>query len=101
MSQSFELAFKQFREETIAYIRSQAPVRTGDLKRSIRLEETKNGWAIVIDIWYMKYTEEAWTYNRRWGKTLPNPREKWLQKSVERLALAFANKMKGVVVRVK
>lgn len=83
--------------EAINYIKANAPYRTGNLNKSIKLEEINGGFVIIIDVSYMVYTEEAWTYNSRWGKTLNNPNYKWLQTSVERLAQRFASQLKGVV----
>lgn len=98
MNSELERRFEQFKIEAINYIKANAPYRTGHLKHSIKLEAIDNGFAIVIDVEYMKYTEEAWTHNKRWGKTLNNKNYKWLQSSVERLAQRFAMNLKGVVV---
>lgn len=96
----FELQFKNFKNEAMAYIKASAPYRTGQLKANISYGVIDNGFSIIIDIYYMQYTEEAWEFNSRWNKTLTNPNYKWLQSSVERLAQRFASKLKGVVISV-
>lgn len=95
----FRLKFNQFKIEAYNYIKASSPYRTGALRNAIKFNETKDGFEIIIDIDYMKYTEEAWTFNSRWNKTLRNPNYKWLQESVYNLALRFANTLQGVVVR--
>ena len=89
MNSELERRFEQFKIEAINYIKANAPYRTGHLKHSIKLEGDRQWFAIVVDVEYMKYTEEAWTYNKDRGKTLNNKNYKWLQSSVERLAQDF------------
>lgn len=98
--EEFRLHFEQFRIEAYNYIRHSSPYRTGKLRESIKFQQNADGFSIIIDIYYMQYTEEVWTYNSRWGKTLTNPNLYWLKKSVERLAQRFANRIKGVVISV-
>lgn len=99
MNNKLDKELRVFEQEVLNYIKAQAPYRTGQLKANIRKVKTNNGFKIVIDIWYMQYTEEAWTYNKRWGKTLLNPNYKWLRNSVERLCNKIANKLEGRVRR--
>lgn len=96
----FRLKFETFKVEAYNYIRSQAPYRTGTLKSNIKFVQENDGFSIVIDIWYMVYTEMKWTFNRRWKKVLINPNEAWFQQAVETLTQISANLVKGVVVRV-
>lgn len=96
----FKLHFARFRIEAMAYIKASAPYRTGRLKANISYRANEDGFSIIIDIDYMQYTEEAWTFNSRWNKTLTNPNYKWLQSSVERLTQRFANNLKGVFLNV-
>ena len=96
----FKQRFSRFRIEALSYIKSQSPYRTGRLRANIRLQENSDGFSIIIDIYYMVYTEMRWTYNRWWGKTLQNPHEGWFKESIRRLVLQFARSIKGVVVNV-
>lgn len=95
----FKLKFNEFKIEAYNYIKASSPYRTGDLRNAIKFNETPNGFEIVIDIDYMKYTEEEWGFHSSWNKTLKNPNYKWLQESVYNLAVRFASSLKGVVVR--
>ncbi len=63
--------------------KANAPYRTGTLKGQIRVNQLKNGFEIISDIYYMPYTEEKWGYHRGWKKTLVNPNEGWWKESFE------------------
>jgi hypothetical protein len=93
----FKKKFRQFRQEAFNFIKAQAPYRTGTLKNNIRYEQHEDGFSIIIDIWYMQYTEEAWTYNKRWGKTLINKNEGWFRQAVETIVMLASMYFKGVV----
>lgn len=60
-----------------------APERKGTLKKGIIGYATDRSFGVMIDVPHMKYTEEKWEYNRRWGKTLVNPNEKWLLSTLD------------------
>lgn len=96
----FKRQFELFKTEVLSFIIANAPYRTGDLRRAIKLVEIDHGFKIEVDISYMVYTEEAWTYNSWWGKTLNNPNYKWFAKSIETVVWKFAQKLKGVVIHV-
>jgi len=95
MDDNFKREFDRFRLEALAYIQARAPRRTGNLKANIRYQKTPKGFEIIIDIDYMKYTEEAWISPRWNGRE--NPNLYWLRESVKRLAEKFANKLGGTV----
>lgn len=78
-------------------VMKNAPHKTGNLKRNIVAYVNGNKFGLVIDVPYMKYTEEEWTYNKRWKKTLPNPNEKWLLGTVD--FIIEQAKAKGGIVR--
>lgn len=79
---------KDLENAVLQIFKNQAPVSTGTLKGQIRIERSDKGFMIVSDIYYMPYTEEEWTYNKRWGKTLINPNEGWFKEAFE-IALRF------------
>lgn len=80
-----------------AEVFKNAPVRTGELRSNIVTYTYGNKFGLMIDVEHMKYTEEAWTYNKRWGKTLPNPNEKWLLATVE--FIIEQARLKGGIVK--
>lgn len=92
---TFQQAFDDFKQRAYFYIYSNAPRRSGALKSSIRLEETSEGFNIIIDISYMVYTEERWIHPRWRGRE--NPNLKWFKNTVEALALEFATQYGGRV----
>lgn len=92
-----EKVFEEVRDWALAIVRSAAPYRTGDLSRSFKLTINEDGWSIWTDISYMKYTEEAWTFNRRWGKYLPNKHEGWFRSVAILIAEEMARRLGGVV----
>lgn len=96
----FSKRFDRFRLEALSYIKAASPYRTGNLRANIKYQHNADGFSIIIDVEYMQYTEEKWTYNRRWGKVLQNPHEGWLRESVRRLAEQFAISLKGVSINV-
>lgn len=59
-----------------------APHKTGFLKQNIVAYNDTRQFGVMIDVPHMKFTEERWTYNSRWKKTLVNPNEKWLLQTV-------------------
>jgi len=80
---------KDLENAVLQIFQNQSPKpRTGALKGQIRIERSDKGFMIVSDIYYMPYTEEKWTYNKRWGKTLINPNEGWFKEAFE-IALRF------------
>jgi len=97
MNDKFKRQFDRFKVEATSLITHNAPYRTGELRRSIKRVDIPNGFQIIIDVDHMKYTEEEWTYNKRWGKTLTNKNQYWLRDSTYNLAERFARKLKGVV----
>ena len=74
--------------------KNQSPVNRGILKGQIRIEKFGLGFRVVSDIYYMPYTEEKWIYNRRWGKTLPNPNEGWFKTAME-ISIKFVSSVYG------
>lgn len=66
-----------------AEVFKNAPVKSGYLRSQILTYTHGNKFGLMIDVPYMKYTEEAWGYNKRWKKTLVNPNEKWLLGTVD------------------
>jgi hypothetical protein len=72
---------KELENAVLQIFKNQAPVNTGTLKGQVRVEKTNIGFNIVSDIYYMKYTEEKWTYNKRWKKVGINPNEGWFQEA--------------------
>lgn len=71
-------------EKAQRLIQSLSPVRSGELKNSIDLLATANGYEIVVKAPHMVYTEEAWVSPQWRGRD--NPNEGWFQEAIE---LAF------------
>ena len=68
-----------------------APVRTGNLMRSIRVSYNENGFSIYIDenqAPYMAATEETWK-SPRWGGR-GNPNEGWFAEAADLVARMIA-----------
>jgi hypothetical protein len=85
---------KELENAVLQIFRNQAPVSTGTLKGQVRIERTEFGFNIVSDIYYMQYTEEKWTYNSCWKKTLINPNEGWFKEAFE-MAMRFLSHVFG------
>jgi hypothetical protein len=82
--------------------KSGAPVKKpkgGTLKDNIRSEYGDDYGAIVMDIWYAVFTDMQWTYNRRWGKILPNPHEGWFTEDFIREAMSVIERILGSEVK--
>jgi hypothetical protein len=62
-------------------VQGTAPVRRGDLKRSIKLVSTASGYDILITAPHMVYTEEPWV-SPKW-KGRENPNEGWFKEVTE------------------
>jgi hypothetical protein len=76
------------------------PVRSGDLKRSFKLNQLTNGSIeIKTNIEYMPYTNEPWI-SPKW-KGAVNPNEKWFDETAEFMAKAIARHTGGRYVRIK
>ncbi len=72
--------------------KSQAPTRTGTLKGQIKVEQTKEGFNIISDIYYMPYTNEVWISPQWRGRA--NPNERWWDEAFE-IALRFLSSVYG------
>lgn len=62
-------------------VKGVAPVRSGELKRSIKLITTASGYDIIITAPHMVYTEEEWISPKWRGRA--NPNEGWFKEVVE------------------
>jgi hypothetical protein len=80
----FEKALLRAVEKAYRLIQSQAPVRSGELKDSIKIVASSRGYVIEVTAPHMPYTEEAWVSPRWSGRD--NPNEGWFQEAIE---LAF------------
>lgn len=89
---------KSIMAEAMFIIQAGQPYRTGDLKRSFQLQPTDDGFIIFTEMPYMQYTNEPWTYNKRWGKILPNKHEGWFDERVEMIADYIARNGGGYYV---
>ena len=89
------------RAEALRIVQANSPYRTGTLRYSFRVVEYEDGFGIVTDIPYMKFTTEKWTFNKRWNKTLQNPNEQWFQRSAVYIAQIIAQEKGGVVNVIK
>ena len=85
---------KDIKNAVYQIFQANAPERTGDLKRNMRIELSEKGFSVVVDIEYMPYTEEAWGFNRRWGYTGINPNQGWFKESFE-ISLRFLSQVYG------
>lgn len=85
---------KKLENSVLQIFKNQSPYRTGTLRGQIRIREVESGFEVVSDIWYMEYTEEKWTYNSRWKKTLVNPNEGWFEEAFN-MALQFLQTVTG------
>ncbi len=81
------------------YIKSVAPVDTGTLRDSIKVEKTgKNEYQIKICsplIDYVVYTNEKWVAPRWKGRE--NPNEKWIDKAVDFVVSLIASLLDGEI----
>ena len=92
-----EKVFEEVRDWALQLVQAHAPYKTGTLKNSFRLEILPKGWQIITEIDYMVYTEMEWTFNKRWGKTLTNPNEKWFRNVAIIIAEEMTRRLGGVL----
>lgn len=97
MIKYIEKVFEEVRDWALQVVKAGKPYKTGALKRSFKLVIYPDGWGIQTDIPYMKDTEEAWTFNRRWGKTLRNPNEGWFRERAIIIAEEMTRRLGGVL----
>ena len=92
--------------EALGVIQAGAPYRTGLLKSMVKVRRVDGAYEIYVDeemleavskynVNYMPFTNETWTYNKRWGKTLRNPRLYWWNKSVVLALDVIEKRLKG------
>ncbi len=89
------------RAEALRIVQANAPYRTGTLRNSFKVVEYEDGFGIMTDIPYMKFTTEKWAFNKRWNKTLQNPNEQWFQRTAFYIAQIIAQEKGGVVNVIK
>ena len=77
----FERALLRAVQKAERLIQGQAPVRTGELKGSIKLVATAQGYEIVVTAPHMPYTEEQWVSPQWRGRK--NPNEGWFKLAIE------------------
>ena len=73
-------------------VMQQAPVRTGNLMRSIKTKKNnQGGFTVYVDeaqAPYMPYTEKAWTSDRWGGRK--NPNQGWFEEASAIVARSLA-----------
>ncbi len=84
--------------DVLTIILTNTPERTGDLKRSFKIDINDDGFTIYTEIPYMQYTNEIWEYNKRWGKVLQNPNLHWFDLTILEIAEMLALRGGGYVV---
>lgn len=89
--------FENVREWALQAVKSAAPYRTGELQRSFELIEYPDGFGIRTTIEHMQHTEETWTYNSWWDKTLTNPNEGWFRNVAIIIAEELARRVGGTI----
>ena len=80
----FERTLQRAVEDAHLLVQQVAPVRTGQLQRSIKLVATAEGYSIIVDTGeapHMPYTEEKWLHERWKGRA--NPNEGWFREVTE------------------
>lgn len=80
----FEATLYRAMQKALNVIEGQAPVRSGELRDSIKLVATSSGYEIIVTAPHMPYTEEKWISPQWNGRA--NPNEGWFRLAVE---LAF------------
>lgn len=91
--------FEKAKYEVLKMVQAASPYKTGTLSKSFHLVEYDDGFGVRTEIPYMVYTENAWTYNSRWDKTLKNPNEGWFRK-VAILILEYMTALMGGEISV-
>lgn len=74
----FEVKFLKVLRKALFQVKAQCPVRSGNLKSSIKLVQSPMGYKIYIDTNqanYMPYTTEKWI-SPQW-RDRANPNEAW------------------------
>lgn len=85
-------AVNRYKTASFIYLKNTAPMRKGELKRSMKLINRPNGWEIRITAPHTVYTEEKWKHPRwRWE----NPNLYWIRKGVKQSLRRFANQTGG------
>lgn len=77
-------------------VMQQAPVKTGNLMRSIKTEKTNDGFRVYVDEGqapYMPYTEKPWT-SSKWGGR-KNPNQGWFEDAAAIVARSTAAALKS------
>jgi hypothetical protein len=73
----FSVRFTLAMHKALAIIQSQAPYRSGELFRSVKLVKTGGQYDIEITASHTVYTEEEWISPQWRGRA--NPNEGWIQ----------------------
>lgn len=85
---------EQLRMTAQTILRSQTPIRTGQLRSSIMVQESDKGFTISIggeQAPYVLYVNERWISPRWRGRE--NPREGFINRAVELIALHIETNM--------
>lgn len=88
----FERILYQAVNDAYYLLQGVAPVRTGELKRSIKLIATDKGYQFQITAPHTVYTNEAWVHERWRGRK--NPNEAWIQEATDLIFRLLRAKLK-------
>lgn len=99
--EQFELRLLRAMERALALTKAASPVRTGQLRDSIKLLAVDNGYQIIVTAPHFGYTEGKWTHPRWRGRD--NPNEAWFTNAIDLIVRILKIELggSGYVVGVK
>jgi hypothetical protein len=99
ISQEFKKYLNLWKIELLQRLQNVAPVRSGTLKKSIRLEEKQDGgFRIKIPVYYAIYTEDPWDKNfTKDGRE--NPNLYWIKEQLEIMLIKMERDLNGRIKR--
>ena len=92
----FQAELLRAMEDATELVQAIAPVRSGELKASIKLVATERGYKIEITAPHTVYTEEKWTSPQWKGRA--NPNEGWIKEATNLVYRLLRARLKGTGV---
>lgn len=85
-------SLERYKTASYIYLKLASPIRTGELRNSIKVVSHPLGWEFRITAPHTVYTEERWKHPRwRWQ----NPNLYWIRKAVKQSLTRYASQYGG------
>lgn len=91
---SFDMKFNRLKMTSQSILRSQTPYRTGNLRSTITLDDSKNKFTVTIggpQAPYALFVNEKWTHKRWNGRQ--NMNEGFIDRAAELMAIHIESNM--------